>query len=360
MMLALPAAPPSAVPLRPLVILVATVLAVHLLLLQATPGAISLDEPAPVRKFVTRTININRPPADAAPAAAPPAPAYISPAPAPAAPKPATTISPPPESNASLPATRAVEPPPAPVPAPVPAPQVAALAEPPAPPAPPARSEDGPRPTAFSIPGSIKLNYNVTGEAKKQTWSARSELLWRHDGTAYDARMEVSAFLVGARIQTSSGRITAEGLAPTRFSDKSRNELAAHFDRERGRVVFSANTAEATLLAGAQDRLSVFLQLGAMIAGEPLKYPQGTAITIQTIGPREAESWIFTVEGEEKLNLANGETPALKLTRNPRRDFDLKAEVWLAPAMGYLPARLRLTQQNGDFVDQQLRSTDKP
>ncbi|RYX92288.1 MAG: DUF3108 domain-containing protein [Comamonadaceae bacterium] len=350
--------PAPAVPLRPLAVLVAAVLAIHLLLLQAAPGAINLEPPAPVRKFITRTVEINRPAPDAATPDAAPAP-DVPAVPAPRQ-RPAMKRLPA-ETPTSPAAPAAVEAPPAPVPAP--APPAAAPAEPPAPPAPappPARLEEGPRPVAFSIPGSIKLNYNVTGEAKKQAWNARSELVWRHDGTAYDARMEVSAFLVGARTQTSAGRITAEGLAPSRFSDKSRQEVAAHFDRERGRVVFSANTPEATLLAGAQDRLSVFLQLGAMIAGEPSKYPQGAAISIQTIGPREAESWVFTVDGEDKLNLPGGELRALKLTRSPRRDFDLKAEVWLAPAMGYLPARLRLTQQNGDFVDQQLRSTDRP
>lgn len=352
-----------AVPLRPLVVLVAAVLGVHLLLLQATPGAINLDDPAPSRKFITRTININRP--EAAPS---PAPSPIPPPPLPAltparptpSPRPTVAFSPPPDTNATLSAPRAIDPPlPA---APTPTPQVLAPAEPPAPrvPAPASRISDAARATAFSIPGSVKLNYNVNGEIKKQTWNARGELLWRHDGNAYEATLEVSAFLVGARTQTSAGRITAEGLAPTRFADKSRTEVAAHFDREHGRVVFSANTPEATLMSGAQDRLSVFLQLGAMIAGEPSRYPQGTAINVQTVGPRDAEIWVFTVDGEEKLSLPMGETTALKLTRSPRRDFDLKAEIWLAPAMGYLPARLRLTQQNGDFVDQQLRSADKP
>jgi hypothetical protein len=29
-------------------------------------------------------------------------------------------------------------------------------------------------------------------------------------------------------------------------------------------------------------------------------------------------------------------------------------ELWLAPALGYLPARILWTQANGDVVDQQL------
>ena len=51
---------------------------------------------------------------------------------------------------------------------------------------------------------------------------------------------------------------------------------------------------------------------------------------------------------------------AVKLTRNPRREYDQKVEIWLAPALAYLPARIRMTQANGDFVDQQWKSTGTP
>ena len=51
---------------------------------------------------------------------------------------------------------------------------------------------------------------------------------------------------------------------------------------------------------------------------------------------------------------------ALKLTRKPRREYDQKVEIWYAPALGYLPVRNRITQQNGDFIDQQLVEVVKP
>jgi len=171
--------------------------------------------------------------------------------------------------------------------------------------------------------------------------------------------MEVSAFMVGSRVRTSAGKVTAQGLAPTRFSDKSRVELAAHFDHDKGRVTFS-NGPELPLLAGAQDQLSLFIQLGALLAGEPGKYPVGTTISTQTVGPRTAETWVVTVEREEKLELPGGDLATMKLVRNPRREYDQKAELWLAPSLSYLPVRLRITQPNGDYVDQQWRATEPP
>jgi hypothetical protein len=101
------------------------------------------------------------------------------------------------------------------------------------------------------------------------------------------------------------------------------------------------------------------LQLGALIAGEPKKFPAGTSISIQTASAREAEPWVFTVEGAEPLALPGGTLDTLKLTRNPRKEFDQKVELWLAPGMDYVPVRLRLTQPNGDWVDQQWSSTDR-
>ena len=131
-------------------------------------------------------------------------------------------------------------------------------------------------------------------------------------------------------------------------------------EEDKGKISFSANTPDAPWLRGAQDRLSVFLQLGSLLAGAPASYPVGSSVSLYTAGPREADTWTFTVESEETLQLPAGEAATLKLTRKPQRDYDQTVEIWFAPSMSYLPVRSRITQQNGDFVDQQLRVVEKP
>lgn len=208
----------------------------------------------------------------------------------------------------------------------------------------------------------MRLLYDVRANARGLALDAQAELLWHHDSDAYDARLDLTLPLVGTRRQTSVGRITAAGLAPTRFSDRARSELAAHFERAPdgvgGKVIFSANTPAAPLLAGAQDRLSVFLQLGAMLAGAPDEYRSGTTISVQIVGPSDDDIWKFSVGDTEQLHLPIGDLDAAKLTRNPRREFDSKVEMWLAPSLGYLPIRIRLTQANGDQFDQRLRASE--
>jgi hypothetical protein len=213
---------------------------------------------------------------------------------------------------------------------------------------------------ALSIPGSVRLKYAMTGRSRNMDYSAFAELEWIQDGQSYNARMLVSALFLGSRSMSSHGSITADGLVPTRFLDKSRSERAAHFDPEKGRITFSANTPDQPWRAGVQDRVSVFVQLGSLLAGDPGKYPVGTTVNLYTAGPRDADSWSFEVEKEETLSLPAGEMATFKLTRKPQREYDQRVEIWYAPSLDWLPVRNRITQQNGDFVDQQLRATEKP
>ncbi|MBA3057941.1 MAG: DUF3108 domain-containing protein [Gammaproteobacteria bacterium] len=211
------------------------------------------------------------------------------------------------------------------------------------------------RVAADKVPASVRLKYQVL--SNKFPYRLGAELLWQPFGAQYEARLEIGAF-GQARVQTSRGQITPQGLAPLRFSDKFRSEVAAHFNRAQGKVTFSANTPDAPLLTGAQDRLSVLVQLAAMLASTPERYPQTSTITIQTIGARSADTWLFTVGEAETLTLPGGQQATLKLLRNPREAFDQKVEVWLAPALGYLPARIRITEANGDYVDQQWLASE--
>ncbi|WP_157090448.1 DUF3108 domain-containing protein, partial [Polaromonas jejuensis] len=238
--------------------------------------------------------------------------------------------------------------------APAPSPASAASA----PTAPPA----GPNPTpvtAMALPESAQLAYRMTGSAKGLTYHANGELDWRNNGHSYEARMTVSALLLGSRSLASTGQISAEGLAPTRFSDKSRSEVAAHFEPDKGQISFSANTPSVPWVKGTQDRASVFIQLGGMLAGQPAAFPVGTTLVMYTVGPRDADSWTFRVEAEETLSLPFGELATVKLVRQPRREFDQTVEIWFAPSLGYLPVRSKITQHNGDFVDQQLSDVHK-
>ncbi len=211
-----------------------------------------------------------------------------------------------------------------------------------------------------STVGDTELTYDVEGLVKGFPFHAQGTLQWRQRDARYEARLEIKAFLIGSRVQTSAGQLGPGGLRPERFSDRSRSEKAAHFDQAAGRIRFSNNARDAQLLAGAQDRLSVFMQLAALLEARPQAYPPGTMIEMQVAGTGSAEVWSFKVESTaEPLNLPAGELPAIRLYRPPQLAYDNALEVWLAPQLHHLPVRIRITQKNGDVADQQLNFVPK-
>ncbi|MCB8748792.1 DUF3108 domain-containing protein [Rhodoferax sp. U2-2l] len=343
------------------------VLTAHLGLLQLMPvpmAATDAGTPTALR-FATRAV---------VPEPAPPSPRPVAMPPPQAARKPVSRPPPAMAAPATLPAATAQSPEPQPH---NPEPPQSPPPEPAAPPEPPASAPDPqttldttasaaptptPAPAALPLPfradrliASTRLIYSL--QTSKFPFPVQGELLWLNQGDTYSARLSYRAFGL-SREQTSRGHITASGLAPERFSDKYRSELAAHFNYAENKISFSANTPDAVLLPGAQDRLSVLLQLGALLASAPERYPSGSTLSVPTTGPREADIWLFTLAAIEPLDVAGRALPAVKLERQPRRPYDQKVEVWLAPELGYLPARIRITEANGDHVDQVWVATE--
>lgn len=202
-------------------------------------------------------------------------------------------------------------------------------------------------------PPSTQLQYDVLGRASGFDYSAKGVLDWRLGPQGYEARMEISMPLLGSRVQTSRGSTGPEGLRPERFADQRKNkEKAAQFEREAQRIRFSNNAPEAELMPGAQDRLSLFMQLAGLMRAQPRQ--EGEVIGFQVAGTGDAEPWRFEVGPLETLALPAGNIEARRLLRAPRKDRDTKVEVWLAPSLGHLPVRLRVTQPDGDMADQRL------
>jgi hypothetical protein len=259
----------------------------------------------------------------------------------------------------TLPFEVAPTPTPTPTPAPDPRPIPAtAPATPDGPPRAPAPDADAGTAAARIAP-SMHLRYAVSGRTREQAVTGQAELVWQHTGTRYEAQLTQQGTGLARRSQHSAGQLTAQGLVPERYAARARNEEAVHFEHASGRAVFSANRPAAALLAGAQDRLSLLLQLGARIAAQPQAHPPGTHLDIQTATPRDALVWRFRIEEREELSLPGGQLSTLRLVRLPLGMFEPALEIWLAPALDYAPVRMRLTQPAGDSLDYQWSGTDR-
>ena len=209
-----------------------------------------------------------------------------------------------------------------------------------------------------ALPSSRVLNYQLTGMDKGLTYHASGELRWQHNERDYELTLAVRAFLVGRRQWRSVGRIEPGGLAPVRFSDSWRQERAAHFDREQRRIVFSSNSTPAVLEPGAQDQISLYMQLAAAMAGDPQRYPPGTRLQVQTATVRDAVPWSLVLQGAERMELDGQSRQVSHWVCQPRNQYDAKVEFWVAAEQAWLPVRIRITQASGSYIDLLWRGTE--
>jgi hypothetical protein len=206
---------------------------------------------------------------------------------------------------------------------------------------------------AATPPASTQLVFDVNGQARGLNYHASATLDWLHDGQSYQAQMRVSAFMVGSRTQRSTGRLDATGLHPDRFVDISRRERETRFDTERERIAYAGHAHEDPLQAGAQDRLSVVLQLAARFnAAAPVA---GQRLNLQVASASGAERWEFEVVGQGAVRVPAGEFSAWHVQRVARHPGDTQTSFWLAPSLEHLPVRLVLIQPNGDQLEQSLK-----
>lgn len=216
----------------------------------------------------------------------------------------------------------------------------------------------GVRAAPLAFAPSMRLRYDVRLQARGFPLSGQGTLAWRHDGAGYEARLELTS-VAGTRSQHSAGRLTPQGLAPERYVERARREESTTFHRETGRVSFSGGQPEAALVPGMQDRLSLQLQLGTLLAADEAARRPGQVLEVPVATTHDATAWPFRVEGMEELRLPGGHQTAWRLQRLPRDPADQKLELWLSPSQAYVPVRLRLTQAGGDSLEQLWAGTDR-
>ena len=65
-----------------------------------------------------------------------------------------------------------------------------------------------------------------------------------------------------------------------------------------------------------------------------------------------SEIWPFETVGDETVQARGGSFSARHFTRLPRREGDRRRiDVWLAPSLGWLPARILQTEPNGMQIE---------
>jgi len=213
-------------------------------------------------------------------------------------------------------------------------------------------------PPAFEWPASTRVSYVLTGNYRGEV-SGQARVEWVRQGPRYQVNYD---FLVGpefapliSRRATSEGRIEAAGLVPERYDEETNVVF-----RERRRATVMFETAEVVLadgqrkarIAGVQDTASQFIQLTWLFTLHPELLRVGETIEFPLALPRGMDSHVYEVVGEETLAMPFGSLAAFHLKpRGEKKKNALAVEIWFAPSLRYLPVRIRVAQDESNYVD---------
>ena len=125
-------------------------------------------------------------------------------------------------------------------------------------------------------------------------------------------------------------------------------EDVAIFNRTDKKIAFTRTPTTLPLPDGAQDRFSMVMQLASLVRGDPAAYKPGVTRQFFVVDNDSGENWPVETIGDETIRTAQGYLETRHFKRLPRHDGDLRRiDVWLAPSLGWLPARIVQTEPNG-------------
>ncbi len=215
----------------------------------------------------------------------------------------------------------------------------------------------------INLPPSAELAYAIKAKQKGIPVEGEAVMRWSAAANAFSASNEARAMLVGKILDArSEGAIDAYGLAPTSFTEKRfrREPTTTTFDRTANTISFSGSQQTYPIKGGEQDRNSAIWQLIAVARGAPSKFRPGSTWSFFVAGQRDADQWTFKVLRQEKIRTPLGELNTLHISKAPPPDSaDQQLDIWLAPSLEWYPARLRFSEDNGDYIEQTLRKIDK-
>jgi hypothetical protein len=213
-----------------------------------------------------------------------------------------------------------------------------------------------------NIPPSVELSYTIKAKQKGIPLEGESTMRWTIEDGRFSATNEARAMLFGKILDArSEGEIDAFGLAPASYTEKRlRKALATtSFDRAAGTIRFTNSEQTYPIKGGEQDRNSVIWNLVTVARGAPAKVKTGASWTFVVAGVRYAEPWTFKVVKQEKISTPLGELNTLHIAREPMADSEHQVDIWLAPSVEWYPARIRYSEDDGDYIEQTLRTIDK-
>ena len=167
----------------------------------------------------------------------------------------------------------------------------------------------------------------------------------------YQAQVDVSVALLLSMRMTSQGRITPHELWPEAYEEERRGKKrGARFGDQLLQLDDGSSQPRPAHL---QDAASQFVQLAQDFAKGRRLLAVGEKVRINLGRPGGVDEWIYDVVAQETLTTPLGDLATFHLKprplSNPRGKVNV--EMWFAPALQHLPARIKLTLNEETWLD---------
>ncbi len=216
----------------------------------------------------------------------------------------------------------------------------------------------------FEWPASTRIRFKLGGQYRGEVQGS-AQVDWLLQGTHYQVHVDT---LIGPKFApifrrsvSSDGEISAQGLVPHRYDEETKLAFASP---KRKYVLFEGDEVEMSegarrepRMPGVQDAASLFVQFTYTFTTNPSQLVPGNVLTIPWAVPRKQELITYDVVGMETLDTPLGPLPTVHVKpRVPPRPGkpDLTVELWFAPNLEYLPVRMRIRQDDQNYIDMMI------
>lgn len=106
--------------------------------------------------------------------------------------------------------------------------------------------------------------------------------------------------------------------------------------------------------------MSVVWQLLSLARATPTKFSLGSKHKFLVVGSHDSDTWMFEVKKTQRIQTGLGEVDAIPINRLASENPDAQSmEIWLAPSLDWYPVKIRISEKNGDYVEQSLEKIEK-
>jgi hypothetical protein len=216
------------------------------------------------------------------------------------------------------------------------------------------------------VPPPARILLDVSRkDADGTVWHGEAAMAWQVDGGNYRMKLEAGIRVLVTRVNLvvleSVGTIDGAGFSPRTMTEKRRGraQTATRFDQDGRHITFSGSAASYALVPGTQDKATVPLQLAAIARGDSSQL-QGN-IDLLVGEDRDASVFRFVLVGQESIDTPMGKLDTWHLSRPPRAGaYGSRLDVWLAPALGWVPVRIDNIEASGASTTQTVKNIDRP